>query len=279
MNYFPNITSELWGQAHDLMWETVDLEQNVVLERFSHLSRSSQGLVDTVFSLGLEGYIVAHQLGQEICFPNPIPRIKLPHLVSGYTELIFRKYNLPGFVEVESDDTVFEVGAFVGGFTVEAGSIAERVIAFEPEPRNFICLKTNVRQCKSVDPIMKGVGAVTGTSRLNLSKSAVEHSFLRPDEGETGETIQVKMTRLDDFCHDLGITQIDFLKLEAEGLEIEVFEGLGEVRPLKLAIDVSPERNGQSPEKYFREILRHDYELAQRGNVLFAKLFTPIKGQ
>lgn len=45
----------------------------------------------------------------------------------------------------------------------------------------------------------------------------------------------------------LGIDTVDFFKIEAQGVELEVFEGLGEVNPHRFAIDVSPEREGKGP--------------------------------
>jgi hypothetical protein len=62
------------------------------------------------------------------------------------------------------------------------------------------------------------------------------------------------------------------VKIEAEGVELEVFEGLEAIRPRKLAIDVSPERDGESPAAEFRiRLARMNYEFRQRANVLFAR--------
>jgi len=66
---------------------------------------------------------------------------------------------------------------------------------------------------------------------------------------------------------------LDFVKLEAEGVEIEVFEGLGELKPRKFAIDVSPERNGESPGPELTVRLEElGYNTHQRGHVLFAHI-------
>ena len=79
--------------------------------------------------------------------------------------------------------------------------------------------------------------------------------------------------RIDDYVRMENVDRIDFVKVEAEGVEVEVFEGLGELKARKLAIDVSPERNGLSPAEDFWNILRDlGYEIQQRRNVLFARL-------
>jgi hypothetical protein len=62
------------------------------------------------------------------------------------------------------------------------------------------------------------------------------------------------------------------VKIEAEGVELEVFDGLESIRPRKLAIDVSPERDGESPAEEFKSRLaKINYEFRHRGHVLFAR--------
>lgn len=271
MGYFPNIPESTWREIHDLMEQTKSLSQATAIDYFETRSKIDPHLAATSFTEA-QNFILAQQLGQTLVFPNPIPRIKLPHIVSGYSELIFRKYNLPGFVEVARDDVVIDVGAFVGGFSINASASARNVFSFEPETNNFNCLLINTSLRQNIHPIKSALGAITGPQLLNLSSSAVEHSFLEPDEGCTGKQEAVSMYRLDDFAAEHHVAKVDFLKLEAEGYELEVFEGLGDIRPIKIAIDVSPERNGESPAEAFRKKLEGNYDVEQRGNVLFARI-------
>jgi hypothetical protein len=96
-------------------------------------------------------------------------------------------------------------------------------------------------------------------------------TFCLVADAESSHTSTLLATwRLDDFRAAHGVFTIDFLKLEAKGFEIEVFEGLGEIRPRKVGIDVSPERGGSSPASYFKDVLKRIGSLVrQRGNVLF----------
>lgn len=60
--------------------------------------------------------------------------------------------------------------------------------------------------------------------------------------------------------------------IEAEGVELEVFDGLGAILPRKFAIDVSPERNGESPaDEFLERFARMGYATRQRGHALFAR--------
>lgn len=86
------------------------------------------------------------------------------------------------------------------------------------------------------------------------------------------EKIDVDIVRLDTFASKIGLDQIDFLKIEAEGVEIEAFEGAGDLPIKKIAVDVSPERDGESPCEYFKDALSsRGYDVKLRGNVLFAR--------
>jgi FkbM family methyltransferase len=206
----------------------------------------------------------------KIAFPDPVPLVKLSHILFGYRAWQERK--LPGFVEVEPGDVVVDCGAYVGGFTLSAAEKASAVHAFEPERANFACLARNFDGRANVVLNRCALYDATGETRLNVSESSVEHSLLAPDDGTVLRTEAVEMVRLDDYCRRVGLDRLDFVKIEAEGVELEVFDGLGDLRPRKLAIDVSPERNGESPAEAFSErLMATGYEIRQRGHVMFGR--------
>lgn len=58
-------------------------------------------------------------------------------------EIIFRNvYNCPGY-EIKNDDTVIDIGAHIGVFTIYAASKAKngKVFSFEPLKDNYLLLK------------------------------------------------------------------------------------------------------------------------------------------
>jgi len=107
---------------------------------------------------------------------------------------------------------------------------------------------------------------------LNVLFSAVEHSFLDPDDGGLIETLNIPVQRLDTYFAAVG-NQPDFVKIEAEGVEVEVLAGQGELRPSKIAIDASPERNAMSPNDEMTATLEGmGYTCQRRRYMLFARL-------
>lgn len=242
------------------------------LDLYSIFSETMPSFTPT--SLGAsENMIVAKQLDREIYFPRPLPMVKYSHIIYGYEELLHRKYTLPGFVQVEPGDIVIDCGAYVGGFSLSAAKIASAVHVFEPDGENFACLKRNLSCHDNVHFNCAGLYSETRRMKLNVSASSVEHSLLEPDDGSIVRVQEIDVMRIDDYVRMENVDRIDFVKVEAEGVEVEVFEGLGELKARKLAIDVSPERNGLSPAEDFWNILRDlGYEIQQRRNVLFARL-------
>jgi FkbM family methyltransferase len=107
-----------------------------------------------------------------------------------------------------------DVGANIGVHTVGVSPYVQRVIAIEPDLDNFDLLVKNCSGC--------GCANVT-TTRLALGNTFQETST----QFNYGKTTlvpgsDVKTARLDM----LGLPQVDFVKIDVEGMEIEVLEGM-----------------------------------------------------
>jgi FkbM family methyltransferase len=269
--YFPNQSAEVQSAENELRCKMAERPESERLRVYSEFSRAVKGLEPTAFA-EKPNMILARQRGREIAFPRPVPMVKLSHIVFGYEQWLERKYCLPGFVSVEPGDVVIDCGAYVGGFSLSASKIAKEVHLFEPEEANFACVEFNFKDVNNCVLNMAGLYNKSQTMTLNISASSVEHSLLAPDDGVTIARREIPVVSLYDYCQSRRIETLDFAKIEAEGVELEVFEGLEAIRPRKLAIDVSPERDGESPAEEFKiRLARINYEFRQRGHVLFAR--------
>jgi FkbM family methyltransferase len=146
---------------------------------------------------------------------------------------------------INAGDTVVEIGANVGEFTLMASNIAQKVFAFEPDPNCFRCLKENISSKNNIEIFESAASKENRSEVFYVSTEDADSSLIKP-KIYTDE-IEIKSVRLDSWMDSLGLQKIDFLKLEAEGAEIEVLEGLGEkihfVR--KISVDGGPERYGE----------------------------------
>ncbi len=125
---------------------------------------------------------------------------------------------------------VVDIGAHVGLHSMMLARRAGTVYAFEPTPVSYGCLLENITLNKSINviPIPKAVTAHTGTQTLNLfsQESSQLNSLGTPDTGETiAESLVVKTVSLDDFAEAEKISHFDFIKIDAEGAELDILRG------------------------------------------------------
>ena len=176
-----------------------------------------------------------------------------------FDQWLLKKYMHESVVPMD-DYIVIDCGSFVGAFSV--GSVvngAEKVYAIEPSSRNYGCLIKNIDHFgmeEYIQPVNIGLGSKPDKLRLNLSSMSCEDSFLKCDEGATGEYEEVEVKTLETFIEENKIdTSKLYIKIEAEGFEPEIVRGIGEARPHVVVVDVTPERNGKSPREEIKAIM------------------------
>jgi len=127
---------------------------------------------------------------------------------------------------------VVDAGARIGTFAAKvSAAIGEegRIIAIEPEPRNFACLRKNIEanSLKNVIAIQKALWSQKQRLQIYLSGNAAAHSVYHDSfYSSTGNSISVEADTLDDILEGLGIESVDFIKMDIEGSEIEAFKGM-----------------------------------------------------
>ncbi|HET8925304.1 MAG TPA: FkbM family methyltransferase [Candidatus Acidoferrum sp.] len=128
--------------------------------------------------------------------------------------------------------TVLDIGAHHGYYTLLASMLVGsqgRVVAFEPSPRECIRLKTHVRinTCTNVVIEETALGAAAGQADLFLVEGAEDYcNSLRPPvvDAQTRK-ICVPIETLDQFLIRARVTNVDFIKLDVEGAELDVLRG------------------------------------------------------
>jgi FkbM family methyltransferase len=127
---------------------------------------------------------------------------------------------------------VVDAGARIGAFTAKiSAAVGEegRIIAIEPEPRNFACLCKNIEanHLKNVVAIQKALWGQKRKLDIYLSGNAAAHSVYHdPFYSSTDNSIDVEADTLDGILEGLGIGSVDFIKMDIEGSEIEALQGM-----------------------------------------------------
>lgn len=156
-----------------------------------------------------------------------------------YFAEIFRLHIYEQVFKVEKGEIVIDIGAHVGIFTIKAArKVGEegRVLAIEPEPHNLALLRRNTKSLPNVTIIPLACGDYRGRTKLYISRFSGEHSL--KFNAKLGE-IEVEIDTLENITANSGINEVNFIKIDAEGAELEVLKGAGrllEKSGIKLAI-------------------------------------------
>ena len=145
--------------------------------------------------------------------------------LSMFAEIWHEKYYNPSGFEIKENDTIFDIGANNGFFSIFAAGKAKygKVYAFEPVPylAEKINKTTNINNLKNIKVENIAVGDNNEKRIFYISKSHNGCHSLYKRCGET-EKIEISITTLEKYCKDNNIQKIDFLKLDCEGAEYEI---------------------------------------------------------
>ncbi len=152
------------------------------------------------------------------------------HSISIYREIFAKNvYNPPGF-EITPGDVVIDIGANIGIFTLYAASQGcGQIYAFEPHPDNFSILLENIRinNLNNVKPYMVGVSSKEEKGLLKVSSISGHHKVLDPEQKDGVESgLEIKTINIETFITNIKISQVDFLKIDCEGSEGDIFLSL-----------------------------------------------------
>jgi FkbM family methyltransferase len=173
---------------------------------------------------------------------------------------------------------VIEAGVFAGKDTASYAKLGHRVFAFEPSPRNYEKASNNLRRFNNVELVNAGLWSHPSELEIQFGESGDDDGFLEPDnpksDSHDDESILVRVDTIENFVSELNIdpTEIELIKIEAEGAEPEILEGLGKIRPKHVVVNGGEERDGKPTGLAVTKKLQPlGYELVgiKKGHILF----------
>ena len=134
---------------------------------------------------------------------------------------------------LEGCDLAVDIGGNIGQMALLFAHKVKRVLSFEPIPATAERLRTQISLNHLDDKIKVFPIAVTNfNGTLPLQLPSIENggmgSTVLGREG-SGEKIQVQARTLDDILQDEHIDKVDFIKIDVEGAELFVLEGMTEL--------------------------------------------------
>lgn len=167
--------------------------------------------------------------------------------------------------------SMIDVGANLGYHTTHAARLVSpsgRVLAIEPDPYNFALLKRNIawNALASVTPLNVALGAADGVANLYCSPENLgDHRlFCGPADGR--RSVPVPVVRLDDLCNEHAMASVDLVKMDVQGYEPYVLQGMQRTlrnNPRLIVITefwpVGMEAAGSSAEAFFEAFAPHGF--------------------
>lgn len=201
-----------------------------------------------------------------------------------YNEIMVNQEYFQKGLSVLGARCVMDIGANVGIFTMAVKLKAPKatVYAFEPIPDTFQVLEENMRllECSDVHLYNVAIGAqdhaekaftffphMPGNSTAipalkEQQKPVMDQIFgkERSDFLSQSETRVVQVRTLSSVIREQGITSVDFLKVDVEGAEISVLEGIEEMHwPIFKQVAVET-HNAQLREQVSEFLVQHGFE-------------------
>lgn len=152
--------------------------------------------------------------------------------------LLFSTYCLDS-VNFSENDLVVDCGANVGElrYSFLNKDININYVAFEPEPKTYVCLKNNLHNNDFGNYYNIALSNESGKKSFYVDKEGGNSSL---EYFGTNNATTVEVKKLDEFC----FKEIKVLKIEAEGHENEVLQG--GIETLKtseyVVVDYGPEK-------------------------------------
>ena len=168
-----------------------------------------------------------------------------------YNEIFVNKHYMPSGITVESGNMVIDIGANIGMFTmfILRNFKGLNIHAVEPVPETYESLKLNVERYGDLGKVEThnvAVGAHPDTeTEIVVYPNMAGNSTMFPETKErqreatstmfseeeneflyTQFTLSIPMTTLSSLINANAIDRIDLLKIDAEGCEVDILNGL-----------------------------------------------------
>lgn len=129
--------------------------------------------------------------------------------------------------DLSADNVVYDVGANVGMYSCVLDDFADQVHAFEPAPANVEAIHDNIRAngCERVHVHEVALGESNGQGTLSMNndeRGSPRHQV----NGDSSTQIDIEIQAVDALRSQGELPAPDAIKIDVEGGEIDVLEGM-----------------------------------------------------
>jgi len=181
-------------------------------------------------------------------------------------------------------EVFFDIGANIGVFSIYAGLKKNiKVYAFEPEVNSFIDLTKTIKlnKCNNITPVLIALSDVRSANYFNYKSEFVSghssHNF--GDQTQKSFSYLTCSDTIDNLVSTKKILEPNYIKIDIDGNEKEVFNGMQETLKLQSLKSVLIEINNDDEMSYFHNYFK-TLNFKQTGipsesnnNYIFSKIY------
>lgn len=166
---------------------------------------------------------------------------------------------------LKEDSVVFDVGANIGIHATIFSNISVKgfVYCFEPSRDTFTLLCSNLKKRRNTLPLNFGVGHKTQILEFYETTDNAFSSFKDTKRKPIKSLSKVLCYKLDDFVKQLNLNRMDFIKIDVEGFEQEVVEGMSNIlanlKPIVFCEIFKGVNSNLNPQLTFDSICKYSY--------------------
>lgn len=177
-------------------------------------------------------------------------------------------------IKFHAEDVIIDVGSNIGEFSflLKTYYKLNNILCVEADPFEYATLKKNTAGL-NYEPLNLGAFNEDGEKEFFLNNDHGDSSF---NKSNKFDSISIKVRTLDSIIKEKEIKTIKLVKLEAEGFEYEVLEGLKNSLNIieYFSVDCGPERDGENTIKEVSNYLfSNNFSLVEIGEVRKVLLF------
>jgi FkbM family methyltransferase len=150
---------------------------------------------------------------------------------SGSVDVSFEEKAIKNLIQnLRDDDTFYDIGANFGRYSCLVGEVRPgvRILAFEPNHEVASLLRENLRWNRvntDVDVFEYALSNREGKTSLDIQEGA-ERARIQAESRATSDSIEVQMITLDDLLEQESLPPPSVIKIDVEGAELKVIEGM-----------------------------------------------------
>ena len=175
--------------------------------------------------------------------------------------------------KIKTGNIVVDIGANIGLHTLNMARIVGntgQVFAFEPDPSNFKILEKNVKINNYQNIILEQMAVGDKHERTTLYQS--DHPGMHrifPQTKQAKGQVKVELISLDKYFIDSNLAdRINFIKIDVEGLEFSVLQGMKNIlknnKKIKILFEFMPKNTmeaGFTPIELLNYLTSYDFKL------------------